>query len=99
MTGINADVKGREIVIYDDMIRTGSTLVQAGKAYLEAGATKVHAVASHLVLPGSSLEVIQSANVFESILGTNSHPGSQQIPPSGVISVADLLVQALVRPR
>src|SRR5262245_1551931 len=32
MTGINADVKGREIVIYDDMIRTGSSLVQAGRA-------------------------------------------------------------------
>jgi ribose-phosphate pyrophosphokinase len=99
MTGINADVKGREIVLYDDMIRTGSTLVQAGKAYLEAGATKVHAVASHLVLPGSSLETIRGANVFETILGTNSHPGSQKVEPERVISVADLLVHALVRPR
>jgi ribose-phosphate pyrophosphokinase len=81
------------------MIRTGSTLVQAGKAYLEAGATKVHAVASHLVLPGSSLETIRGANVFETILGTNSHPGSQKVEPERVISVADLLVHALVRPR
>ena len=101
MTGINAEVKGREIVIYDDMIRTGSTLVQAGRAYLDAGATKVHAIASHLVLPGSSLETIQSANVFDSILGTNSHPGSQKLAgtPGAVASVADLLVHALVRPR
>lgn len=99
MTGINADVKGREIVIYDDMIRTGSTLVQAGRAYLEAGATKVHAIASHLVLPGSSLETIQNAGVFTTILGTNSHPGSQKLAAGNVASVADLLMQALVRPR
>ena len=36
------------------MIRTGSSLVQAARAYLTAGATKVHAIASHLVLPGDN---------------------------------------------
>ncbi len=30
VTGVNADVRGREVVIYDDMIRTGGTLLQAG---------------------------------------------------------------------
>jgi ribose-phosphate pyrophosphokinase len=101
LTGINADVKGREIVIYDDMIRTGSTLVQAGRAYLEAGATKVHAITSHLVLPGASLDTIRSAGVFDTILGTNSHPGSEKLAgvPGAVSSIAELLVHALIRPR
>src|SRR5262249_14175652 len=31
VTGVNADVRGREVMVYDDMIRTGGTLVQAGK--------------------------------------------------------------------
>lgn len=101
LTGVNAEVKGREIVIYDDMIRTGSTLVQAGRAYLEAGATKVHAIASHLVLPGASLDTIRGAGVFDTIMGTNSHPGSEKLAgtPGAVSSIADLLVHALVRPR
>jgi ribose-phosphate pyrophosphokinase len=99
MTGINADVKGREVVIYDDMIRTGSSLLQAGRAYLNAGATAVHAIASHLVLPPGSLEKLRSAGVFQNILGTDSHPGSQQLAgiPGAVTSVAEMMVKALER--
>lgn len=99
MTGINADVKGREVVIYDDMIRTGSSLLQAGRAYLAAGATAVHAVASHLVLPPGSLDKLRSAGVFQNIVGTDSHPGSQQLAgvPGAVTSVAELMVKALSR--
>lgn len=99
VTGINADVRGREVVIYDDMIRTGSTLLQAGRAYLHAGATQVHAVASHLVLPGDSLDKILKSGIFASISGTDSHPGSQQLAsrPNAVTSVAGLLTRALDR--
>jgi ribose-phosphate pyrophosphokinase len=99
ITGINADVRGREVVVYDDMIRTGSSLLQAGRAYLAAGATAVHAIASHLVLPPGSLDVLRAAGVFGSILGTDSHPGSQQLAavPGAVTSVAELMVKALDR--
>jgi ribose-phosphate pyrophosphokinase len=99
VTGINADVRGQEVVIYDDMIRTGSSLLQAGRAYLAAGATAVHAVASHLVLPPGSLEKLRGAGVFQNILGTDSHPGSQQLAgtPGAVTSVAELMVKALDR--
>jgi len=99
VTGINADVRGQEVVIYDDMIRTGSSLLQAGRAYLGAGATAVHAVTSHLVLPPGSLEKLRAAGVFQNILGTDSHPGSQQLAdtPGAVTSVAELMLRALER--
>ncbi|MCS7085480.1 MAG: ribose-phosphate diphosphokinase, partial [Bacteroidia bacterium] len=38
LLGINADVKNRTVVIYDDMIRTGGSLIEAAKAYRDAGA-------------------------------------------------------------
>lgn len=99
VTGINADVKGREVVIYDDMIRTGSSLVQAARAYKAAGATKVHAIASHLILPGDSLEKIREAGVLASILGTDSHPGSLRLGAAdgAVSSIAPLLTATLLR--
>lgn len=99
LTGINADVHGREVVVYDDMIRTGSSLLQAGRAYQKAGASKVHAIASHLILPGDSLGKLLSAGVFETVSGTDSHPGSQQLEPRGqmVATVTDLMVGALAR--
>ena len=95
LTGINADVKGREVVVYDDMIRTGSSLVQAGRAYLAAGATKVHAIASHLVLPGDAADKLRATGVFASILGTDSHPGSQKLPKEDIITIAPRIVACL----
>jgi ribose-phosphate pyrophosphokinase len=99
ITGINADVRGREVVVYDDMIRTGSSLLQAGRAYLAAGATAAHAVASHLVLPPGALDTLRGAGVFQNILGTDSHPGSRQLDdvPGAVTSVAALMTSALER--
>lgn len=95
VTGINADVRGREVMIYDDMIRTGGSLVQAARAYLAAGATKVHAIASHLVLPGDAASRLASEGVLTTILGTDSHPGSQRLPSANLVSVAPRLVAAL----
>jgi len=97
VSGVNADVRGREVVIYDDMIRTGSSLVQAAKAYLDAGASAIHAVASHLVLPERALERLRQTGVFQSISGTDSHPASQQLAaePGALTSVAPLFARAL----
>ncbi len=95
LTGINADVKGKEVVVYDDMIRTGSSLVQAGRAYLAAGATRVHAIASHLVLPGDAADQLRATGVFASILGTDSHPGSQKLPKEDIITIAPRIVACL----
>jgi ribose-phosphate pyrophosphokinase len=98
LTGINADVRGKPVMLYDDMIRTGSSLLQAGRAYLAAGATEVHAIASHLVLPADSLATLQSSGVFKSISGTDSHPGSQQLDGAGsVVSITGLVMSALSR--
>ena len=101
LTGINADVRGREVMIYDDMIRTGSSLLQAAHAYLGAGATGVHAIASHLVLPGDSLVKLRASGVLASILGTDSHPRSELVAatdPTAIASVARLLTEALDAP-
>ncbi len=98
VTGVNADVRGREVVVYDDMIRTGSSLVQAGRAYLAAGASKVHAIASHLVLPGDAIDKLRATGVFTSIMGTDSHPGSRKLPAEDVISIAPRMLECLEMP-
>jgi ribose-phosphate pyrophosphokinase len=99
VTGINADVSGKTVVIYDDMIRTGSSLLQAAKAYRDAGATDVHAVASHLVLPGDALDKLLAAGLVDSVNGTDSHPASGDVKTRGgvVTSVAPLLAAAVLR--
>lgn len=43
-------VKGKHVIIYDDMTRSGGTLIKAADAYMERGALSVTAVISHLAL-------------------------------------------------
>lgn len=79
IVGINADVKGKNVVIYDDMIRTGGSLIAAGAAYKEAGAAKVFAVATHGVLPGTSIYKLKDSGVFDKVYVTNTHPNAVSI--------------------
>lgn len=47
VSGVNADVKGKHVVIYDDMIRSGSSIINAAKAYLKSGASSISICSTH----------------------------------------------------
>jgi ribose-phosphate pyrophosphokinase len=97
VTGVSAQVQGKRVVIYDDMIRTGGSLINAAAAYREAGAAAIDAIATHGVLPGDSLARIEGSGLFGSLLVTNSHPQAVRLqsPFLQVESVAALLVDQI----
>ncbi len=94
---VSAAVQGQRVVIYDDMIRTGSSLVGAAKAYLEAGATSIAAIATHGLFPGNALQKLEASGLFSEIVCTDTHPRAREL--SGkflrVTSVAGLLSRFL----
>ena len=50
VANVIGDVSGSHVIIYDDMTRSGGTLINAAKAYLDNGASRVTAVLSHFAL-------------------------------------------------
>jgi ribose-phosphate pyrophosphokinase len=94
---VQALVQDRKVIIYDDMIRTGGSLVSAAKAYLDSGAREVHAVASHGIFPGQALQKIEASGLIRSLAVTDSHPRARELesPYLKIHSVAPLLVQHL----
>ncbi len=74
LVAVSAHVDGRYVIIYDDMIRTGGSLIMAAEAYKDAGASKISAIATHGVLAGDSLKRLQDSNLFSKIVCTDSHP-------------------------
>ena len=50
--------------IYDDMIRTGGSLINAAQAYLDFGAKKIGAISTHGVFPGDSILKIRETGPF-----------------------------------
>lgn len=97
ITGISANVQGRRVVLYDDMIRTGSSLMNAARAYLEAGATSVSAIATHGVFPQDALDRLRHSGLFERIVCTDTHPRARELegPALEVRSIAPVLARRL----
>ncbi len=96
VTGVSAQVAGKRVVIYDDMIRTGGSLCNAARAYRDAGASSIDAIATHGVFPGDSAQKIAATGLFGTIVVTDSHPRAIAQPaPVQVESVASVLVEHL----
>ena len=97
LTAVSAHVEGEDVVIYDDMIRTGSSLITAGRAYREAGARSITAVATHGVLPGDALERLRGSGLFKLVITTDSHPRALELQGDflRVVSVGPLLARAI----
>ena len=55
VSGINADVKGKHVALYDDMIRSGGSFIKAAEAYKLAGALTVTGISSHCVFHENTL--------------------------------------------
>src|SRR6185369_1102064 len=101
VTGVSAQVAGKRVVIYDDMIRTGGSLVSAARAYRDAGAVAIDAIATHGLFPGDSLARIADSGLLGRIVVTDSHPRAVALQSSflEVDSTATLLVEHLISNR
>jgi ribose-phosphate pyrophosphokinase len=85
------------VVICDDMIRTGDTLIHAAKACLEAGASGVAAAAIHGAFTPGTPETLRNSGLFDSLHCTDSHPNALGLPQGWpqLIGCAELLARNL----
>jgi ribose-phosphate pyrophosphokinase len=97
LAAVNAQVGGKRVVIYDDMIRTGGSLLQAARAYREAGAVYVAGLATHGVFPPGVVDKIGASGVLDALVVTDSHPAAERYRGEflEVVTVADLLADQI----
>ncbi len=95
---IIGDVKGHDIVLVDDMVSTGGSIVDAARIVKQKGANKVFLVATHGVLAGNAIERLNNADV-EKILFSDTIPlqDGKQLQRLEVVSMAQLLARAIDR--
>jgi ribose-phosphate pyrophosphokinase len=67
------DVKGKTVLMFDDMISTAGTVCEAAKVVAAAGASRVIAAATHPVLVGKAIERLSAAPIDQIVL-TNTIP-------------------------
>jgi ribose-phosphate pyrophosphokinase len=92
------EVKGKNIVIPDDMIATGGTLVNAANFLRQNGAKELYACCTHGVFSGNAVERLKTAG-FKQVVMTNTIPQSpdKQQPNYKQLSIAKLFGEAIQR--
>ena len=92
------EVKNRNVLIIDDLISTGGSIVEASHALKREGALDVYAAVVHPVLAGPAVKRIQASPIRELVV-TNSIlvPRQKRISKIRVLSVAKLLAEAIDR--
>jgi len=93
---IVGEVKGKDVLIYDDMISTGGTLIKTAEALIEKGAKEIYAFATHPIFAGSSIDIIEKSPIKE-IVVTDTIPIPRASSKIKVLSVAPLLGEAIKR--
>jgi ribose-phosphate pyrophosphokinase len=92
LTGANANVEGKKVIIYDDMVRTGSSLLQAAHTYHELGASEIHVMTTHGLFNQDCINRIRKQNIIQKIWCTNSHPNALKYADDIIISdIAELI--------
>jgi ribose-phosphate pyrophosphokinase len=92
------DLKGKDVLIIDDMIDTAGTTVNAAEAAISNGANSVTAVATHAVLSGSAIERIKNS-VIKKLIVTDTVliPNDKKLDNMEIVTVSKVFGEAIQR--
>mmetsp|Transcript_33256 Transcript_33256/g.93238 ORF Transcript_33256/g.93238 Transcript_33256/m.93238 type:complete len:379 (+) Transcript_33256:263-1399(+) len=93
-------VEGRPCIIVDDMIDTGSRIKQTTEMLSRNGAKQIYAVATHGVLSGAGIEIINSLDSLTEVCVTDTICQDENVkkcPKLRVVTVAHLLAHVIRR--
>lgn len=94
MTKLEGNVKGKTILIFDDAILSGQTVVEVAKLLKGQGAKEVHFFATHGVFTGDALKNLEKSSI-DTVTVTNSIERAEQFPKITILDISKILVENL----
>ena len=88
------EVKGKNVVIVDDMVDTAGTLTKAANLMIERGAKSVRAICTHALLSGNAYEKIENSKLKELIV-TDSIPQKKESKKVNVLTCENLFADVM----
>ena len=88
------DVKGKNVIIVDDMVDTAGTLVKAADLMMEKGATSVRAITTHAILSGDAHSRIENSKLEELVV-SDTIPLKRENSKIKVVSCAPLFASVM----
>jgi len=93
--GEPGDVKGKKIIMFDDEILTGSTLIANASKLKEMGAEEIYGCAFHGIFAGNAIDNIEKSDLT-GVIVTNTLPQVPN-PKIKVVDISELVTEAIKR--
>lgn len=90
------EVKGKNVILLDDMVDTAGTIAKAADLMMKEGAKSVRALASHAIMSDPASQRIDASAMTEMIF-TNSIPFHKECKKATILSVAHLFADTIRR--
>ncbi|MDP3462086.1 MAG: ribose-phosphate pyrophosphokinase [Bacteroidales bacterium] len=90
------DVRGRDVVLVDDIIDTAGSITKAAELIMENGASSVRAFCTHPIFSGAAYDRIDRS-MFTEVVVTDTIPLKQHSDKIKVLSTADLFAEVIRR--
>jgi ribose-phosphate pyrophosphokinase len=90
------DVTGKDVIMLDDIIDTGTTITRAATLMLANGAASVRAFCTHPILSGEAVDRIEKSD-FTEVIVTDTIPLRLECQKIKVLTTADLLADVIGR--
>lgn len=96
VSGIVGEVKGKDVVMVDDIVATAGSLCEGAKALKKAGAGKIYCAITHGVLSGPAIDRIKKSDIDKLFITDSiAQPKDKLISKIEVLSCAPLLAEAI----
>ena len=96
---IVGDVDGRNVIVLDDEIANGGTIVELVRLLRERGVSRIDVACTHGLFTGAAIERLSCLPEIQEIVATDTVPlaGEKRLPTMRVLSIAPLLSEAIRR--
>jgi ribose-phosphate pyrophosphokinase len=92
------DVKGKTVLIRDDMVDTAGTLCNAARYLCDIGAKEIYAACTHGVLSGNAVERIEASPIRKMIISDSIDQSKKQLTDKfEVLTCSSLIGEAIRR--
>lgn len=94
---LKANVKDKNVIIFDDMLRSGGTIINAAQAYKSMGAKDIFVICVHGIFIHGAVEKLKESGLIKSVYCTNTHSHAQNIHDDFVkiFDVSEIILQGL----
>tara|TARA_Y100000034_G_scaffold137015_1_gene218489 strand:- start:910 stop:1797 length:888 start_codon:yes stop_codon:yes gene_type:complete len=89
---VSSNIKGKDLLIFDDIIRSGGTILEAAKSYKEAGAKDIYVLTSHGIFTSDKLF---KNNIVKKVFSSNSHPNSLNHKEVEILDISKIIMEKI----